>query len=172
MGTRRSRWTISATWLIYGPMPWTFLFRHMGTARIAKGERPIASWSDQRQRSRLARCSSLRPLGVRADHYRWSVRERRSRDYFCHVAHLRAHALDLPVPPHGDCAYCEGGTAYRELVRSAEALKAGKMLFTETARSTSRPLPIVSAGAAVSTGGCSSGGCTSCGLAAAHSRAG
>src|SRR2546427_69139 len=69
-GDRRSRWTISATWLIYGPMPWTFLFRHMGTARIAKGERPIASWSDQRKRLRLARCSSLRPLGVRADHYR------------------------------------------------------------------------------------------------------
>src|SRR2546425_7965651 len=78
MGTRRSRWTISATWLIYGLMPWTFLFRHMGTARIAKGERPIASWSDQRKRLRLARCSSLRPLGVRADHYRWSVRERRA----------------------------------------------------------------------------------------------
>jgi len=93
-------------------------------------------------------------------------------DYFCHVTHLRAHALDLPVPPHGDCAYCEGGTGYGELVRSAEALKAGKMLFTETARSTSRPLPMVSEGAAVSTGGCSSGGCTSCGLAAAHGRAG
>ena len=93
-------------------------------------------------------------------------------DYFCHVAHLRAHALDLPVPPHGDCAYCEGGTGYGEVVRSAAALKAGKTPFTETARSTSRPLPIVSAGAAVSTGGCSSGGCTSCGLAAAHGRAG
>src|SRR3989442_4297175 len=93
-------------------------------------------------------------------------------DYFCHVTHLRAHALDLPVPPHGDCAYCEGGARYHEVVRAAAALKAGKMLFTETARSTSRPLPMVSAGAAVSTGGCSSGGCTSCGLAAAPGRAG
>ena len=84
-------------------------------------------------------------------------------DYFCHVTHLRAHALDLPVPPHGDCAYCEGGTGYGELVRSAEALKAGKTAFSEYARSTSRPLPMVSAGTAVSTVGCSSGGCTSCG---------
>ena len=93
-------------------------------------------------------------------------------DFFCHVTHLRAHALDLPVPPHGDCAYCEGGTGYGELVRSAEALKAGKTAFSEYARSTSRPLPMVSAGTAVSTVGCSSGGCTSCGLAAAHGRAG
>ena len=93
-------------------------------------------------------------------------------DYFCHVTHLRAHTLDLPVPPHGDCAYCEGGARYHEVVRAAEALKAGKMASSEYARSTSRPLPMVSEGTAVSTGGCSSGGCTSCGLAAAHSRAG
>jgi radical SAM protein with 4Fe4S-binding SPASM domain len=93
-------------------------------------------------------------------------------DFFCHVTHLRAHALDLPVPPHGDCAYCEGGSAYPGLVRSAAALKAGKMAFSQTAQSTNRPLPMASAGAAVSTVGCSSGGCSSCGLVAAHGRAG
>ena len=93
-------------------------------------------------------------------------------DYFCHVTHLRAHAMDLLVPPHGDCAYCEGGTRYDEVVRSAEALKAGKTAFSEYARSVSRPLPMVSEEAATSAVGCSSGGCTSCGMAAAHGRAG
>jgi len=83
-------------------------------------------------------------------------------DYYCHVAHLRAHVLDLPVPPHGDCAYCEGGSAYPELVRSAAALKAGQMAFAEAPRSTSRPLPMVGVGAADSAGGCSTGGCASC----------
>lgn len=28
-------------------------------------------------------------------------------DFFCRVAHLRAHALGLTVPPHGDCEYCK-----------------------------------------------------------------
>lgn len=28
-------------------------------------------------------------------------------DFLCRVAHLRAHALGLTVPPHGDCEYCD-----------------------------------------------------------------
>ena len=28
-------------------------------------------------------------------------------DFFCRVAHLRAHEIGLTVPPHGDCEYCE-----------------------------------------------------------------
>jgi radical SAM protein with 4Fe4S-binding SPASM domain len=28
-------------------------------------------------------------------------------DFLCRVAHLRAHALGLTVPPHGDCEYCK-----------------------------------------------------------------
>jgi hypothetical protein len=28
-------------------------------------------------------------------------------DFFCRVAHLRAHALGLTVPPHGDCEHCK-----------------------------------------------------------------
>ena len=91
-------------------------------------------------------------------------------DFFCHVTHLRAHALDLPVPPHGDCAYCEGGIRYHQLVRSATALKAGMSASSGTPRSPGRMLPIISEAATASTGGCSSGGCGSCGSAAAHGR--
>ena len=32
-------------------------------------------------------------------------------DYLCRVGHLRTKALGLPVPSHGDCPYCKGGTA-------------------------------------------------------------
>jgi radical SAM protein with 4Fe4S-binding SPASM domain len=84
-------------------------------------------------------------------------------DFFCHVTHLRAHALDLPVPPHGDCAFCEGGTRYDEVVRSAAEIRAGNMAFAEAPRSMTRSLPMVREGAAVSAVGCSSGGCASCG---------
>jgi hypothetical protein len=28
-------------------------------------------------------------------------------DFLCQLAHLRAHALQLPVPQHGDCEYCQ-----------------------------------------------------------------
>jgi radical SAM protein with 4Fe4S-binding SPASM domain len=29
-------------------------------------------------------------------------------DFLCRVAHLRANAMNIPVPPHGDCEYCAG----------------------------------------------------------------
>jgi len=28
-------------------------------------------------------------------------------DFLCRVAHQRARAMDIPVPPHGECEYCE-----------------------------------------------------------------
>ncbi|MDA2910070.1 radical SAM protein [Nitrospiraceae bacterium AH_259_D15_M11_P09] len=93
-------------------------------------------------------------------------------DFFCHTTHLRAYALDLPVPPHGDCAYCEGGSRYHEVVKSAAALKAGERASGAANWIPGSPLPIVSEATAATTGGCSSGGCTSCGLAAVHGRQG
>lgn len=84
-------------------------------------------------------------------------------DFFCHVTHLRARALDLTVPPHGDCAFCEGGAGYAEVVRAAAALKAGIPAFAGGATPGSgRPLPIVRNEMASAAVGCSSGGCTSC----------
>lgn len=44
-------------------------------------------------------------------------------DFLCHVAHLRAYALDLPVAPHGNCEYCEGGGKYDAIMESAAALR-------------------------------------------------
>jgi radical SAM protein with 4Fe4S-binding SPASM domain len=44
-------------------------------------------------------------------------------DFLCQVAHLRAYAFDIPVTPHGDCEYCQGGSRYEEMMLTVENLK-------------------------------------------------
>jgi radical SAM protein with 4Fe4S-binding SPASM domain len=44
-------------------------------------------------------------------------------DFLCQVAHLRSFALEIPIWPHGDCAYCEGGESFESLRRLGDALK-------------------------------------------------
>ena len=44
-------------------------------------------------------------------------------DFLCQIAHLRAYAFDVPIPPHGNCEYCEGGSRYSEMMRILESLK-------------------------------------------------
>jgi hypothetical protein len=43
-------------------------------------------------------------------------------DFLCHVAHLRAYAFGIPIPPHGDCEYCEGGSRYEEMMKTVDQL--------------------------------------------------
>jgi radical SAM protein with 4Fe4S-binding SPASM domain len=43
-------------------------------------------------------------------------------DFLCQVAHLRAYAFEIPIPPHGDCEYCEGGGRYQEILRKVKQL--------------------------------------------------
>jgi radical SAM protein with 4Fe4S-binding SPASM domain len=45
-------------------------------------------------------------------------------EFLCHVAHLRAHALGIAVPPHGACEYCEGGERHQDLLDSLARLRA------------------------------------------------
>ena len=83
-------------------------------------------------------------------------------DYLCQVAHLRAYALGVNVPVHGNCACCEGGEAYQGLRSSAARINQNSSTLTnvlspQMPRSNSL-LPVLSSG-----GGCSSGGCSSCG---------
>jgi radical SAM protein with 4Fe4S-binding SPASM domain len=40
-------------------------------------------------------------------------------DFLCRVAHLRARALGIGVPPHGDCEYCEDSDSRSERVQEA-----------------------------------------------------
>ena len=82
-------------------------------------------------------------------------------DFLCHVAHLRAHAVGLKVPPHGDCEYCQGGENYEDLMRSLAALEGGSAA-TELASMRSEKslfLPILTEETASAGSG---GGCTSC----------
>jgi radical SAM protein with 4Fe4S-binding SPASM domain len=44
-------------------------------------------------------------------------------DFLCHVAHLRAAAMDIQVPRHGACEYCEGGSAHAALLDSLQSLR-------------------------------------------------
>ena len=44
-------------------------------------------------------------------------------DFLCQVAHLRAYAFDIPIAPHGDCEYCQGGSQYAQMLRMLDDLE-------------------------------------------------
>jgi len=43
-------------------------------------------------------------------------------DFLCRVAHLRSYSFGIPVEPHGECEYCNGGSRYDEMMRTVEKL--------------------------------------------------
>ena len=44
-------------------------------------------------------------------------------DWLCRTAHLRAMALEIPIAPHGECEYCEGGVEYGHITETAARLR-------------------------------------------------
>lgn len=85
-------------------------------------------------------------------------------DHLCHIAHLRAHAQRLEVPPHGECEYCPGGNKYDQLLASARALEdAVTNGETGSPKLWERRLELARGGAAADSG-CGGGGCGGCGL--------
>ncbi len=89
-------------------------------------------------------------------------------DFLCQVAHLRAGALDLTVPAHGDCEYCEGGGQYQNLSQSLAALRNEVLpdLRTSVPSRNKVIVPQANEPAVSSARGCASGGCSSCALGA------
>jgi radical SAM protein with 4Fe4S-binding SPASM domain len=82
-------------------------------------------------------------------------------DFLCQVAHLRAFALGVQVPAHGDCSCCEGGSQHAQLREAAERINRDSATLPNLipiARSNS-PFPVLDS----PRGGCSAGGCSSCG---------
>jgi radical SAM protein with 4Fe4S-binding SPASM domain len=81
-------------------------------------------------------------------------------EFLCQVAHLRAYALGLQVPAHGNCPCCGGGVHYEHLKSSARRLH-------EESSNSKNIIPMVPVNASFpvlqTRGGCSSGGCSSCG---------
>jgi radical SAM protein with 4Fe4S-binding SPASM domain len=79
-------------------------------------------------------------------------------DFLCEVAHLRAMALGVEIPAHGDCECCEGGTSHTRLMRSSERIKKGEVdVGSWTPMLAVATLPILQ-----QSSGCGSG-CGSCG---------
>jgi radical SAM protein with 4Fe4S-binding SPASM domain len=64
-------------------------------------------------------------------------------EFLCHVAHLRAYALEIPVPLHGACAYCPGGAHYPETLQEAATLSQTAGAITNRVRSANVLFPIV-----------------------------
>ncbi len=44
-------------------------------------------------------------------------------DFLCQVAHLRAYAFDIPIAPHGECEYCQGGSRYQEMMQEVKKIR-------------------------------------------------
>lgn len=88
-------------------------------------------------------------------------------DFLCHVAHLRARTMDIDVPAHGECEYCEGGSGFAALLASADSLLSNRAQTWLGGSPTRTTIPIKAMGE-------SSGGCGSCGsseqLCATHSK--
>jgi radical SAM protein with 4Fe4S-binding SPASM domain len=83
-------------------------------------------------------------------------------DFLCQVAHLRALALGMQIPEHGDCDCCLGGAHHAALRESAARICQNSPAPTDVIPlvlpGPSSLLPVID-----SRGGCSSGGCSSCG---------
>ena len=77
-------------------------------------------------------------------------------DFLCEVAHLRAIALGLVVPEHGECDFCSGGRHYDSLKESARRIASQDINVSEWTNAQVL-LPILNNPSAASHGGC--GGC-------------
>lgn len=80
-------------------------------------------------------------------------------DFLCQVAHLRAHAFGLPVRPHGDCEYCEGGAGFAGLMKSVTRLKTTGSAAAGPIR---KFLPMTATAVDPAGATCGHGGCASC----------
>ena len=64
-------------------------------------------------------------------------------EFLCHVAHLRAAALGVEIPAHGECEFCAGGEMHEEMMESARRI-ANKEIDIEGWEEPPQLLPILS----------------------------
>jgi radical SAM protein with 4Fe4S-binding SPASM domain len=76
-------------------------------------------------------------------------------EFLCHVAHLRAAAIGVEVPAHGECEFCAGGSEHEALLESGRRI-ANKEIDVE---SWTGPQPVFQILNNVN----AAGGCGSCG---------
>jgi radical SAM protein with 4Fe4S-binding SPASM domain len=76
-------------------------------------------------------------------------------EFLCHVAHLRAAAIGVEVPAHGECDFCSGGSEHAALLESARRITS-KEIDVESWVGPQHILPILN------NSGAAAGGCGSC----------
>jgi len=76
--------------------------------------------------------------------------------FLCNVAHLRAAAIGVEVPAHGDCEFCAGGSEHDALLESARRI-VNREIDVERWTGPQQILPILNNASAAA------GGCGSCG---------
>ena len=76
-------------------------------------------------------------------------------EFLCHVAHLRAVAVGVEVPAHGECEFCAGGREHEALRESARRI-VNKEIDVDSWLGPQQVLPILNnqVTAAVGCGGC------------------
>lgn len=80
-------------------------------------------------------------------------------DFLCQVAHLRAYALGVEVPEHGECACCKPGALHESLLESAGRVRNQCANAPAMALSAA---PIPGLNILQASDGCQSGSCGSC----------
>ncbi len=63
-------------------------------------------------------------------------------DFLCHIAHLRAAAIGVEVPAHGQCEFCAGGSQHAKVLDSARRI-ASKEIDVESWMGPQTILPIL-----------------------------
>jgi radical SAM protein with 4Fe4S-binding SPASM domain len=87
-------------------------------------------------------------------------------EFFCEVAHLRAHAVGYPPPVHGDCQFCAGGAGHGQLMGALASIRSGAVDLSPIAVAAPSPrarLKVLDTRAKDAGSSCGSGGCESCG---------
>jgi radical SAM protein with 4Fe4S-binding SPASM domain len=78
-------------------------------------------------------------------------------EFLCHVAHLRAAAVGIEVPVHGECEFCNGGSQHDAVMESARRI-ATKEVDVESWHAAPPVLPILN-----NNNSTASSACASCG---------
>jgi radical SAM protein with 4Fe4S-binding SPASM domain len=134
----------------------TFSVREVGVRKV---------WEDSllrlraRKRTRVTKCIQCRIqslCGMCPANGEMESGDRESPvEFLCHVAHLRAAAVGVEIPAHGECEFCARGSQHDDMMESARRI-ASKEIDVESWVGPQQILPILGNSSAAS-------GCGNCG---------
>jgi radical SAM protein with 4Fe4S-binding SPASM domain len=134
----------------------TFSVREVGVAEVWEGS---LLQLRSRKRTRATKCNQCRIqslCGMCPANGEMESGDRESPvEFLCHVAHLRAAAVGVEIPAHGECEFCTGGDQHDDMLESARRI-ANHEIDVESWVGPQQLLPILSNPHAAS-------GCGNCG---------